>query len=49
MESLLERKLNLIRRRTWYQMGSQRTKTIYATPTVEAYPGWMYPGLFPGN
>lgn len=49
MEELLERKLTLIRRRTWYQMFSQRTKTIYATPTVEAYPGWMYPGLFPGN
>lgn len=49
MEQLLERKLNLIRRRTWYQMSSQRTKTIYATPTVESYPGWMYPGLFPGN
>lgn len=49
MEKLLERKLNLIRRRTWYQMASQRTSTIYAQPTVEAYPGWMYPGLFPGN
>lgn len=49
MEELLERKLNLIRRRTWFQMSSQRTKTIYATPTVESYPGWMYPGLFPGN
>lgn len=49
MKDLLDRKLNLIRRRTWYQMASQRSKTIYATPTVEAYPGWMYPGLFPGN
>lgn len=49
MEQLLERKLNLIRRRTWYQLTTQRTKTIYATPTVESYPGWMYPGLFPGN
>lgn len=49
MEQLLERKLNLIRRRTWFQMSSQRTSTIYAQPTVEAYPGWMYPGLMPGN
>ena len=44
MEALLERKLNLIRRRTWYQMASQRTKTIYATPTVESYPGWSTQG-----
>lgn len=49
MEQLLDRKLNLIRRRTWYNMTSQRTKTIYATPTTETYPGYMYPGLFPGN
>lgn len=48
MEGLLERKLNLIRRRTWYQLGSQRSKTIYATPTTEVYPGTGFPGIYPG-
>ena len=48
MEQLLERKLNLIRRRTWYQLGSQRTATIYAGPMGNTYAGYPYPGFFVG-
>lgn len=50
MEQLLERKLNLIRRRTWYNMSSQRTKTIYAAPNVQQYyAGYYYPGSYSGG
>lgn len=50
MEQLLERKLNLIRRRTWYNMSSQRTKTIYAAPNVQQYyAGYYYPGSYAGG
>lgn len=50
MEELLERKLILIRRRSWYNLGSQRTKTIYAAPNVQQYyAGYYYPGSYSGG
>ncbi len=50
MEELLERKLILIRRRSWYNLGTQRTKTIYAAPNVQQYyAGYYYPGSYSGG
>jgi hypothetical protein len=48
MEVLLERKLNLLRRRTWYTLHNQRTATIYADPSPNPQlQGWGYiPGTF---
>ena len=48
MEQLLERKLNLLSRQQWYQLRTQRTKTIYNSPMNGISPGEGYFGFF-GN
>lgn len=49
MEQLLERKLNLIRRRTWHQMSDQRTKTIYSSGSTTNSQFGIYPWFYPGG
>lgn len=48
MEQLLERKLVLLGRQHWFQLRTQRTRTIYNTPMNGISPGDGYFGFF-GN
>jgi hypothetical protein len=48
MEVLLERKLILLGRQQWFQLRTQRTRTIYNTPMNGISPGDGYFGFF-GN